>query len=283
MPDIPPSEYITKTEAARLYRRSERSISRDITSAVKFGDNHVLQHIELRLEDGTRRAGPELTIEEIVELRDRGLNPTWMLQTTWLEKNYGRRDTPLENEIRSPGTFTTPDVVPDATESQPANIEHRVAVLAAQNDALRQANLDLRNQTERLEKELDRRAEERREENELQKQNNVLMQQVYNLLSRMQDTTGPISILPAARESQKPTEQPVPVESKMRGEREGSPAPQSPARRTKSPQKTSAVIARSVRTPKQPVPSKLKPTQSDEGVLQRWFPTFMGSSRRQKK
>jgi hypothetical protein len=84
MPDSAPPEYITKTEAGQLYRRSERSISRDITNAVKFNDQRVLQHVELRLEDGTRRAGNELTIEDIVELRDRGLNPTWMLETTWL-------------------------------------------------------------------------------------------------------------------------------------------------------------------------------------------------------
>jgi hypothetical protein len=67
MPDSPPPEYITKTEAARLYRRSERSISRDITNAVKFRDQRLLSHVELRLEDGTRRTGTELTIEEIVE------------------------------------------------------------------------------------------------------------------------------------------------------------------------------------------------------------------------
>src|SRR5690349_7608309 len=137
MPDSTPPEYITKTEAARLYRRSERSISRDITSAVKFGDQRVLPYIELRLEDGTRHTGAELTIKEIVELRDRGLNPTWMLQISWLENNYGRRDAPAGNFVTHSESFTPPEVIPNGVESQTANIEQRIAVLTAQNDALR--------------------------------------------------------------------------------------------------------------------------------------------------
>jgi hypothetical protein len=281
MPDPTPSEYITKTEAARLYRRSERSISRDITNAVKFGEKHVLQHVELRLEDGTRRPGNELTIEEIVELRDRGLNPTWMLQTAWLGKIYGRRDEPIA--IESSDSHTPPEAIRDTAESQPANVEQRVAVLAAQNDALRQANLDLRSQAERLEKELDRRAEERREENELQKQNNVLMQQVYNLLSGMQESSGPISILPTPRDPQKSTDHQAPVEAKPSVAQEGNHGSQKSNRRSKSMQKRSDTKARPVRTAKPPVPSKQDSTPPAKSVLQRWFPTFMGSSQRQKK
>src|ERR1700746_3227591 len=101
MPESAPSDYITKREPARFYRLSERSISRDITNAVKFGDQRVLQHVELRLEDGTRRPGAELTIEEIVALRDRGLNPTWMIETTGLRNTYGRRGEPVPTVDRN--------------------------------------------------------------------------------------------------------------------------------------------------------------------------------------
>jgi hypothetical protein len=277
MPDPPPSDYITKTEAARFYRRSERSISRDITNAVKFGDQRVLQHVELRLEDGTRRAGTELTIEEIVELRDRGLNPTWMLQTSWLRSAYGRRDEPVQNGERHSDSQAT---FPDLPNALPENLDQRVAVLSAQNDALRQANSDLRTQSERLEKELDRRAEERREENELQKQNNVLMQQVYNLLSRMQDSSGPINILPTPPQAQKSI---APVDPKFPADHEPSRAAQAPTPRPKNTRKQSRAKARPVRTTKQPLPAKPTSTQPAKGALHRWFPTFMGSGSRQKK
>jgi len=197
MPESATSDYITKTEAAQVYRRSERSISRDITNALKFGDRRVLQHVELRLENGKRRPATELSIGEVVDLRDRGLNPTWLLETAWLKRNYGRRDEPRPPASEPLGGVT--DEAPIAVQPLPEDVEQRVAVLAAQNDALRQSNADLRMQAERLEKELDRRAEERREENELQKQNNVLMQQVYTMLSSMQESAGQVTLLPAPR------------------------------------------------------------------------------------
>jgi hypothetical protein len=281
MPDSAPADYITKTEAARLYRRSERSISRDITNAVKFGDQRLLKHVELRLEDGSRRAGTELTIEEIVDLRDRGLNPTWMLQTLWLRSAYGRRDEPAVRDSRIPDFPTSSETPAAEQQPLPEDLDQRVAVLTAQNDALRQTNVDLRSQTERLEKELDRRAEERREENELQKQNNVLMQQVYNLLSRMQDSTGPISVLPAPRTAPSSTEPSVPVNAEPSADRKGSQTdPRKPAAATKSIRKQTASKARHVRTNKEALPPE---TQPPEDILHRWFPTFLGSSRRRNK
>lgn len=274
MPDFAPTDYITKTEAARLYRRSERSISRDITNAVKFGDQPLLKNIELRLEDGTRRPGTELTIDEVVELRDRGLNPTWMLQIGWLTSSYGRRDEPLDTGA----DFDPPmhQKMPETTSALPP--EQRIAVLTAQNDALRQANVDLRIQADRLEKELDRRAEERREENELQKQNNVLMLQIYNLLAQMQDSSG---LLPAPRPSQKPLSHQATVDAGTSTEREGTEAAKPNTRRTKTVQKQSAP-KHPTRTLNQPSSKSHSPSQT-KTTLQRWFPTFLGAARRQKK
>ena len=200
MPE-PKVDYITKSEAAAIYRRSERSLSRDITNAIKFRDDVVLQSVELQLEDGTRRAGSDLSIEEIVDLRDKGLNPTWLLQQKWLQATYGRRDEPFRQEAQVPRMEPTSGSSTATNLPLPDEPLQRVAVLMTQNEALKQTNADLRVQAERLEKELDRRAEERREENELQKQNNVLMQQVYNLLSKWQEFPGQISVLPAPRSS----------------------------------------------------------------------------------
>jgi hypothetical protein len=282
MPESATTEYITKTEAARLYRRSERSISRDITNAVKFGDHNLLQHVELRLEDGTRRPGAELTIEEIVELRDRGLNPTWVLQTSWLKKTYGRRDESLLDTTDA--DFSLPqDSTTVGQQPLPEDAEQRVAVLAAQNDALRQSNVDLRNQAERLEKELDRRAEERREENELQKQNNVLMQQVYNLLSNMQESTGQVSILPAPQTLQPTSETRTAVNAKPVINRKGNQnVPAKSSARTKTSRKQPGTKARRSR-PKQPsAQAEPESRQPSDDLLHRWFPTFLGSSRRKK-
>jgi hypothetical protein len=197
MPDATVPDYITKTEAAQVYRRSERSISRDITNALKFHEQRVLQHIELRLEDGSRKPGTKLSIEEVVDLRDKGQNPTWLLDTTWLRNKYGRRDEPRPAE--SDQRPDEPTAASAADQPLPDDLEQRAAVLAAQNNALREQNADLRTQAVRLEKELDRHAEARREENELQKQNNVLMQQVYNMLSSMQESAGQVTLLPAPR------------------------------------------------------------------------------------
>ena len=272
MPDFAPTDYITKTEAARLYRRSERSISRDITNAVKFGDQPLLKYIELRLEDGTRRPGTELTIDEVVALRNRGLNPTWMLQIGWLTSSYGRRDERLDT-----GADFDPPMHPKMPEASTAlPPEQRIAVLTAQNDALRQANVDLRVQADRLEKELDRRDEERREENELQKQNNVLMLQIYNLLIQMQDSSG---LLSAPRPSQKPSGHPSTFKAQTTAEREGTDAARANTPRTKN---ISLAKVGQARTPKQPGSSKSKSTQPPKGVLQRWFPTFTRSKQKPK-
>jgi hypothetical protein len=283
MPDLGPVDYITKTEAARLYRRSERSISRDITNAVKFVDQRVLQHVELHLEDGTRRPGTELTIEEIVELRDRGLNPTWLLQTTWLRNTYGRRDEPVPTGDRNIDSALPQERIVDSPQPLPDNRQQHIAVLTAQNDALRQANSDLRKQSERLEKELDRRAEERREENELQKQNNVLMQQVYNLLSGMQDSSSPSNILPIPIHAQTPPERPTPIDADSPVDKEGSSDPQPSTGRIKNTRKQSAAKQRSSRAAKHPPSSKPQSGQPGKTVLRRWFPTFLGSARGEKR
>ena len=284
MPDSAPPDYITKTEAARLYRRSERSIGRDITNAVKFRDERLLNHVELRLEDGTRRPGSELTIEEIVDLRDRGLNPTWMVETTWLRSAYGRREEPAVSDSQASGIPSAADSPAEDQQLLPDDLEQRVAVLSVQNEALRQTNIDLRNQAQRLEKELDRRAEERREENELQKQNNVLMQQVYNLLSTMQETSGPISILPAPKSPRPTVEDTAPATAATIEDRKGIQVdPPRPTKPTKAPRKRTATKPRPSRTDKQAAAPATQAPWPPAHVLHRWFPTLLGSSRRRNK
>ena len=259
-------------------------------NAVKFGDVRVLQHVELRLEDGTRRPGTELTIEEIVDLRDRGLNPTWLLQTVWLKTAYGLRGEPPVG-----ASFDLPDSLDSSADHLPPlpdDLEQRAAVLAAQNDALRQSNADLRNQAERLEKELDQRAEERREENELQKQNNVLMQQVYNLLSQMQESSGPLQVLAAPRPVKPTSQRPAIDADQVPKETPAAHANPKLTRKNKAARSKSIPRPRKLSrnqktTPaalrKRPPVSKPEPTRVPPDRLHRWFPTFLGSRRGPKK
>ena len=282
MPESASTEFITKTEAALVYRRSERSISRDITNALRLRDRRLLQHIELLLENGMRRPGNELTIEEVVDLRDRGLNPTWLLATAWLKKTYGRRDEPPPaGPERTAVILGDPILIPDPT--LPDDIGQRAAVLAAQNEALRQSNADLRAQAERLEKELDRRAQERTEENELQKQNNVLMQQVYTMLSTMQESSGQVNILPLPRTLQS-TEASSALNANPVIDREGiEKKSMKPAGKSKASQKQSGTKTRRSRPKQQSAQAEPESTQPPEDLLHRLFPTFLGSNRRRKK
>lgn len=199
MPSQP--EYLTKADAARWFRRSERSISRDITNAIKAADRDVLAHVRLQLEDGTIRPGTDITIEEIIGLRDAGKNPTWEINHRWLASRYGSRgDVPQETAAAD----VLPPLPPnDEHHRRGASMAHelptkpnlRLAVLEVVNAELEKRSQEKSDQIKRLEKELDRRAEERREETELQRQNNVLMQQVYDLLSKMHQSSGEVSLL----------------------------------------------------------------------------------------
>ena len=194
MPTQQGIKFLTKADAAHWFQRSERSLSRDITHAIKAADQDVLAHVRLQLEDGTVRPGTDISIDEIIRLRDDGQNPTWELEVAWLESHYGKRgDTPQEEERGAVpgsgdrGALREAAAVPRELPVEP---ELRLAVMEALNSELEKRNQEKEDQIRRLETELDRRAEERREENELQKQNNVLMQQIYKLLSNMQESSG---------------------------------------------------------------------------------------------
>lgn len=286
MPSQP--EYLTKADAARWFRRSERSISRDITNAIKTGDRDVLPHVRLQLEDGTIRPGTDITIEEIIGLRDAGKNPTWEIDHRWLASRYGRRgDVPQETA----GADVLPPLLPSDENNQrgvpmahelPTDPNLRLAVLEVVNAELEKRNQEKSDQIKRLEKELDRRAEERREETELQRQNNVLMQQVYDLLSKMHQSSGEVSLLapsprPRALTASLPVDQehqpsvdlavietPAPTRTRRKGSQGLGRMPQ---KRKRSPEKRTALVAKksAPMTPAKPnatkkPPSKLFPT-----------------------
>lgn len=292
MPTQEAVQYLTKADAARLFRRSERSLSRDITNAVKAADRDVLAHVRLRLENGSVRPGIEVTIDQIISLRDEDRqNPKWELETDWLETRYGRRgDTPQEEDE---GAGTGPVVPvgdrPTAEEDAigprelPAEPALRAAVLQATNAELEKRTKAQQDHIHRLETELDRRAEERREENELQKQNNILMQQIYNMLDKMQSSSGEVNVLPPP--SRRARSLPVSATADGQAEVVGAAASETvePAR---VPGEETRPAAKSARKKKRPTARRRTPAAKREASTQpkkakavkvqprKLFPTF---------
>jgi ribosomal 50S subunit-recycling heat shock protein len=290
MPTQEAIQYLTKTEAAHWFQRSERSLSRDITNAIKARDQDVLEHVRLRLEDGTVRPSTDINIGEIIRLRDDGQNPTWELAVVWLEARYGKRGVTPQEEAEAeehplPRSADRPVAEEAAGQARelPAEPALRLAVLEAITSELETRNREKDSQIRRLEIELDRRAEERREENELQKQNNVLMQQIYNLLSTMQESSGEVSLLPTSRsaaslpttmtvdrEPTKPAQAEfVPTPEATAMHQEGSHVNERPPRQKKRP-----VAKRKAHAPKQPPTTQsaqAKPVKKPTSTL---FPTF---------
>ena len=289
MPSQQAIEYLTKADAARWFRRSERSISRDITNAIKASDQDVLAHVRLQLEDGTIRPGTDITIEEIIDLRDAGKNPTWEIEHRWLASRYGSRgDVPQET-----ADADLPPSLPPTDESHqrgtpiphelPTEPNLRLAVLEVVNAELEKRNQEKSDQIKRLEKELDRRAEERREETELQRQNNVLMQQVYDLLSKMHQSSGEVSLFalsprPRALTASSPVdderqpsvdaaviESPAPTATRRKGSHV---LEKMPRKKKHSPEKRIALVAKK----SAPIPpAKRNATKRPPSTL---FPTF---------
>lgn len=262
-------------------------MSRDITTAIKMSDREMLEHVRLRLEDGTVRPGVDVTIDEIIRLRDEGQNPTWELAVEWLEIRYGRRgdtrpqepaaDEPPPHVTDQPGDFET------QSRELPTQPELRVAVLEAINSELQTRNQEKDNQIRRLETELDRRAEERREENELQKQNNVLMQQIYDLLEKRQDLSGEVGLLPNSRRARSlpavvAVEPPqaevaqgevVPNAEPIPSPEEGNHVAPTPPR-----QKKRRAAKRKSSAAKRPAPNQTEPPRTAEKPVSKLFPTF---------
>ncbi len=288
MPSQQAIEYLTKADAARWFRRSERSISRDITNAIKARDRDVLPHVRLQLEDGTIRPGTDITTEEIIGLRDAGKNPTWEIDHRWLASRYGRRGDVSQETVDA----DVPPSLPPSDESNrrgesmahelPTDPNLRLAVLEVVNAELEKRSQEKSDQIKRLEKELDRRAEERREETELQRQNNVLMQQVYDLLSKMHQSSGEVSLftpssrpraltasLPVDQERQPSVdvaviETPAPTGSRQKGSQSLEKMPRKKKRASEKQTPTAAKKSAPL-TPAQPnatkrPPSKLFPT-----------------------
>jgi len=175
-PDSIPG-FITKKEAEQLFNRSCRSLTRDFSAAVRGRDSDVLAHLKVRLEDGAEIEGTDITLDRIQELSNRGLTPTWFIESSWARLTYGEVSQPRRR--KKPETTRQSNPAGTSTEQ----VESDDNSLAG---SLQQQISQLQNDKERLYEELQIKNEQIREANERTRESNVLMKQLHELLGDVQ-------------------------------------------------------------------------------------------------
>ncbi|MCA9076883.1 MAG: hypothetical protein KDA93_17790 [Planctomycetaceae bacterium] len=173
-----PTGFITKKQASDLYRRSHRQLTRDISKAITAADEKVLAHVALHTDDGTVREGSDVTLELIEELRVGGHSPMWLIQEEWLRETFGLKSEPPPVHEPEPAAPPPPPPTPQSdqstTEATPSSAAEPkyVATLEQQVADLKTDKTALLKLVEEL--------------TENQKQSNVLMRNLHELLADRQ-------------------------------------------------------------------------------------------------
>lgn len=126
MPPATLPGFTTKKQASRLYRRSRRQLTRDLSKAMLKRDEKLLKHVKLRTEDGILHDGTDITTQAILQMKADGKNPVWYVSTNWMEQTYG-----LRTERDTPNTKKDDSIPPDAQSDHnpaPATAPRRDAV-----------------------------------------------------------------------------------------------------------------------------------------------------------
>ncbi|MEZ6146910.1 MAG: hypothetical protein R3B91_16130 [Planctomycetaceae bacterium] len=137
----------------------------------------MLTHLRLQTEDGTERSGTDVSLEQIQELSNQGLSPTWYVEEEWAAKRYGPKD---EVHQQPPQ--------PEAGTAKPENVWPGASG-AGQDVLVRSLETqiqDLQQDKERLYAELAIKNEQIREANERTRESNVLMKELQTLLGNVQ-------------------------------------------------------------------------------------------------
>lgn len=203
--------FLNKRDAALAFQRSHRSLSRDVTTAVRLGDAAYLAHWRLETQDGTVRSGTEVTIELLDALRDAGQVPTWWAEPEFLALKYGRRgeeNASTEGRGEAAGGGPAP-VAAAAGGGAVAGVV--TGPTAGVVPLLERQIAELQSDKRHLLQELERSYELRKEDNELREQNNKLMEQLYGLLTSMQQTPGNTFVLNQAPAGPPAAERVVPA------------------------------------------------------------------------
>ncbi len=175
MTPAPIPGYLTKKEVTERFGRSHRSLTRDFSTAIRMEDEEVLTHLKLQTEDGTERAGTEVTLEQIQQLSNDGLSPTWYVEGEWAAQRYGTRE-----------TSTSPE--PTTAKAGPANAKPPASSFESNElvSRLETQITDLQRDKEQLYQELTIKNEQIKQANERTRESNILMKELQSLLANAQ-------------------------------------------------------------------------------------------------
>ncbi|QDU10876.1 hypothetical protein [Gimesia aquarii] len=144
----PLADYLTKKEIEEAFQRSHRSLTRDFSQAVRVGDSKILRNLKLRTEDGKEFEGTTVTLEQIQQLSNQGLSPTWYARREWVQEYYGTESAKKQKKQSEQQDKSTPEERPNSN----ATDNELVSTLKAQ--------------ISRLELENDRRSQEHQQDKE---------------------------------------------------------------------------------------------------------------------
>lgn len=102
MPVNIPDGFITRPKASKLYNRSQRQLGRDIEDAYLAGNYELLIHFKVITKDGTRYEARDITTAEIKELSKQGMVPTWYVDQSFLEREFGQKGSPKPSSQPEP-------------------------------------------------------------------------------------------------------------------------------------------------------------------------------------
>ena len=254
--------FLNKKEIESNYGRSYRSLTRDITQAVKSGDASILQHLKLVTEDDTVREGSDVTLDMIQDLSNNGLRPMWLAEETWVAEWCARRSSARQDDATS---------IQSEPEQEPI-VPTKNLESSAVTQLYQQRISDLAKQNELLVGQLKIKDDQIRAANQQAEQSQQLMRDLHVLLKNVQDGLlgeGSRRLITPPKKSPIQPQQPVIVQEKVDAVKPR------PGRSIKSPPKKA--------TRKRSTLPKVNAVPPPTGGLQRWLPTFFGSNRSPKK
>ena len=254
--------FLNKKEIEANYGRSYRSLTRDITRAVKSGDTSILQNLKLVTDDEKIREGSEVSFELIQELSNSGLRPMWVAKESWVAEWCAQKSS------RQSGDATPIQTQPLEEPIVPTkNVDSSAVVQLYQ-----QRISDLAKQNELLVGQLKIKDDQIRAANQQAEQNHQLQRDLHVLLKNVQDGLlgeGSRPLISPSKKAPDQSPQSVDVIEKVDAVKPRT------GRVIKSPSKKTTRARSTSRKP--------DAVQPPVDRLHRWFPTFLGSNRSAKK
>jgi hypothetical protein len=260
--------FLSKKEIEASYGRSYRSLTRDITKAVKAGNTDILRHLKLVTEDEAVREGTDVTLDMIQDLSNQGQRPMWLAEESWVadwctQRSVYRRDSTKQTEVESASRPVTQSPSKDSSSASTPTQSAPVEFLQQRID-------DQKQQIDILRGQLQIKDEQIRTANQLAEQSQTLMRDLHVLLKNVQDGLlgeGSRRRLPATAPATQPLE-PAPQSIVGRSEPTADRPPRRPAK--SRPPKRNAKRSNATKP-------EAAPVTADR--LRRWFPTFLGPKR----